>query len=137
MLQLRSSADFYGETPNYVALSHVWSGVNLFHGFGRKIFENRSIDIDKLPAKFAKAISACHKLEHRYIWIDFLCIDQDDSSEKFSALREMDKIYEQADLTIVLSGHENLWDVSEETLSCKTPTQDEVDSRVANDKYRN
>ena len=121
MLQLRSLADFYGTTPNYVALSYVWGGDNLFHKFGRNIFENRSVDIDKLPTKFAKAISACYKLERRYVWIDFLCIDQDGSSEKFSALREMDKIYEQADLTIALSGHENLWDVSEKTLSRKSP----------------
>jgi len=137
MLQLRFSADFHDKTPNYVALSHVWGCDNLFHRFGRNIFENRSVDIDKLPAKFAKVISACHKLERRYIWIDFLCIDQDDSSGKFSALREMDKIYEQAEFTIVLSGHENLGDISEKTLSCKSPMQDEVDARVANDTCRN
>ena len=113
MLQLRSLADFYDTTPDYVALSHVWAGDNLFHKFGRNIFENRFVDIDKLPAKFAKAISACYELERRYIWVDFLCIDQDDSSDKFLALREIGKIYEQADLTIALSGHENLWDASE------------------------
>ena len=120
ILQLRSLADFYGTTPNYVALSHVWAADNLFHKFGRNIFENRSVDIDKLPTKFAKAISACYKLERRYIWVDFLCIDQDDSNEKFSAIREMDKIYEQADLTIAISGHEFLGDVTEKTLSCKS-----------------
>lgn len=141
MLQLRSLADFYGTTPNYVALSHVWAGEYLFHKFGRNIFENRFVDIDKLPTKFAKAISVCYKLERRYIWVDFLCIDQDDSSEKFSAIREMDKIYEQADLTIALSGHENLWDVSEKTLSCKTNSMpgwlticDKINFDVENEK---
>lgn len=40
-------------------------------------------------------------LGHRYLWVDELCIDQENASHRNSQLGKMDQIYKGADLTIV------------------------------------
>lgn len=39
-----------------------------------------SIDIEFLPATFVDAVLLCRKVGFRYLWIDVLCIIQDDGS---------------------------------------------------------
>ncbi|KAJ9504305.1 hypothetical protein H2202_000361 [Exophiala xenobiotica] len=56
----------------------------------------------RLPRTIEDAMTLSHLLGYRYLWIDALCIVQDDTiEEKISHLTNMKAIYSQARLTIV------------------------------------
>lgn len=54
-----------------------------------------------LPLIISNAISLCNDLGERYLWIDRLCIVQDDAEEKPGQIAGMDKIYRSATFTII------------------------------------
>ena len=58
-------------------------------------------DLGRVPQTISDAIEVCRRLKMRYLWVDALCIIQDDEKDKDSQLPEMDKIYSVAALTIV------------------------------------
>jgi hypothetical protein len=90
----------------YVALSHCWVnrtvpttttanlGAHLNH-----------IYFDSLPQTFQEVIKVCRWLAIRYLWIDSLCIIQNDSADWEQQAAKMDSIYENAFFTIAAHGH--------------------------------
>ncbi|KAH8746733.1 heterokaryon incompatibility protein-domain-containing protein [Hyaloscypha sp. PMI_1271] len=83
-----------GECAPYITLSHRWGGqipsrllkTNLANYLIR-------LDLSKLPRTFVEAIELAQTLSIRYLWIDALCIVQDDQEEwQIEALR-MAEIY--------------------------------------------
>ena len=54
-----------------------------------------------LPSTVRAAISCAEELPFRYLWIDALCIVQDDSEHKAIQLRQMDRVYSAPALTLV------------------------------------
>jgi len=60
-----------------------------------------------LPPAFRDAIDIARRLDVRYLWIDSLCIIQDDQLDWQTESARMSTIYQQALLTISagLSGH--------------------------------
>jgi hypothetical protein len=82
----------------YLALSYVW-------GDGTQVTESqteKNFDIwDNMPRTVQDAITVNKELGYRYLWVDDFCINQQNSSEKFSQTAQMDKIYSGADLSIV------------------------------------
>ena len=89
----------------YVALSYVW-------GFGKQLQNNTKIrksleqpeallkKIGQLPNIIRDAIILTREIGERYLWVDSLCIIQDDPSDKASQIGAMDRIYSNAMLTI-------------------------------------
>jgi hypothetical protein len=116
ILRLRSSTDFLGMKPHYVALSSVWDSHHDFFQLGKTLFENQTVDVDKLPPKFAKAISAVNLLDRRYLWIDSLCINKDNIEEMCFTIRDMAQIYQNADVTLIFSGNEGVVNVRDKVL---------------------
>lgn len=53
------------------------------------------------------AMAAVKRRNHRYLWVDALCIIQDDSADKKLNLDIMDQIYRDADITIVAAAGHN------------------------------
>ncbi|KAF9481738.1 HET-domain-containing protein [Pholiota conissans] len=98
----------------YVALSYVWGNINI-----SKILRLLKVNVqdlekpgsllhqeyyDKIPITVRDAILAVRELHIRYLWIDSLCIIQDDDGEhgsKFDAISKMDLVYGAAYLTII------------------------------------
>jgi hypothetical protein len=78
----------------YVALSYVW-GPPTSEG---EVIDNQLPEV--LPQTIEDAITVTLRLGFSYIWIDRYCIPQSDGDEKFSQIRQMDSIYESAQLTI-------------------------------------
>ncbi|KAI9857101.1 MAG: hypothetical protein M1813_008592 [Trichoglossum hirsutum] len=90
----------------YMALSYVWGGpqkvVASKGNFSINTNGETYMDLPPvLPRTIEDAISVVIALDHRYLWVDSLCIIQDDPAEKHDQIAHMDLIYGSADLTIV------------------------------------
>ncbi|UJO21758.1 uncharacterized protein CLAFUR5_09102 [Fulvia fulva] len=87
----------------YVALSYVWGSSNnvLTLRSNEAQFRNSGGLDMKLPLTIRHAMEVTKALSHRYLWVDSLCIVQDDDSTKQALMDVMDAIYSSADLTIV------------------------------------
>ncbi|ERF76321.1 hypothetical protein EPUS_04179 [Endocarpon pusillum Z07020] len=92
----------------YVALSYVWggskggscNGVTIFTG-GAKVLRSC------LPNVVLDAIQVTKALGLRYLWVDKLCIDQDNPTLKHDQISQMDKIYRGAEVTIIAAAGED------------------------------
>jgi hypothetical protein len=93
--------EFNEEEGSYVCLSHCWGSSSVFtttKATLRSMLSN--IPWPSLPKTFQDAIAVTHKLGLRYLWIDSLCIVQDDVEDwgRESALMEV--IYGGSMLTL-------------------------------------
>ncbi len=59
------------------------------------------IDMTCLPQTLRDAIEVTRGLNIRYLWIDALCIVQDDDSDKANEIQQMGEIYKNSTVTIV------------------------------------
>jgi Heterokaryon incompatibility protein (HET) len=96
----------------FLVLSYVWGPVKVFKllkdnlpqlqvkGALNKVWQN-------LPKTIQDAITLTSSLSIRHIWIDSLCIVQDDSSDKNSLIPYMHIIYDRAFMTIVAASGED------------------------------
>jgi hypothetical protein len=81
----------------YVALSYVWG-----QGNAAKIEKGTSkILASTLSPVISDAIQVTTALGFQYLWVDQICIDQDDPTTKNEQITQMDLIYHNAELTIV------------------------------------
>jgi len=91
----------------FVALSHQWGSFTQHRKFCtyKKNFEalQRGIRVTELPKTFYDAVVVTRNLGVQYLWIDSLCIIQDDAEdwEKESTL--MEQVYSSAYVTIAAS----------------------------------
>ncbi|RYP93112.1 hypothetical protein DL770_000769 [Monosporascus sp. CRB-9-2] len=98
----------------YVALSYVWgksnNGVTTTDNLKQRMRRGGlGAEFDTLPAVIRDACSVVEKLSKRrprddplrYLWVDSLCIVQDDEDDQNSQIPQMDKIYHQSLVTIV------------------------------------
>ncbi|KAF3769537.1 HET-domain-containing protein, partial [Cryphonectria parasitica EP155] len=90
----------------YVALSYVW-GVpfeedlrQLYLCTGNKHDYLDRVPEEKLPQTLQDAVFATRKLGIRYLWIDALCIIQDDKEFKKKEIMNMHRIFGDSHLTI-------------------------------------
>jgi hypothetical protein len=88
-------------TP-YVALSHVW-GTKRFLSTTSAALRDRkqSINLCDMPANFRDAILVIRVLGLRYIWIDSLCIVQDDKNDWQKEAQKMAHVYSSAYITLI------------------------------------
>ncbi|KAE9981718.1 hypothetical protein EG327_006119 [Venturia inaequalis] len=87
----------------YLALSYVWGGVN-------QVSSQLGLVPDDLPQTVQDAIDFTLLLDRTdYLWVDSLCIDQN-KDVKHDQIANMDKIYQNAMLTIIAASGENASD---------------------------
>jgi hypothetical protein len=92
----------------YIALSHCWGKNPIVRTTtGTLAQRKQGIDMSLLPPAFRDAIVIARRLDVRYLWIDSLCIIQDDQLDWQTESAKMSTIYQHALLTIsaALSGH--------------------------------
>jgi hypothetical protein len=96
----------------YFALSYVWGNMVTFQTIKSNLSELEEQGSilrlrDKFPQVINDAISLVSALEERFLWVDALCIVQDDARDKRAQIPSMGMIYRQAVATIVsLSGED-------------------------------
>ncbi|KAI4231922.1 MAG: hypothetical protein L6R40_007577 [Gallowayella cf. fulva] len=96
--------DFHHEY-DYVALSYVWGGVATLQNkkaIRKELTKAGALTrrSHKLPNTIKDAIELTDNLGERYLWVDSLCIIQDDDEDKALQIAAMDLIYSSAILTI-------------------------------------
>ncbi|OAX35137.1 HET-domain-containing protein [Rhizopogon vinicolor AM-OR11-026] len=92
----------------YVALSYVWGGMGEEYWTTRANLKPRSrrggLDASLLPGTISDTIQLIRQLGERYLWIDALCIVQDDPEDKAVQIRVMELIYGSSVFTIFAVG---------------------------------
>lgn len=92
------------EPPRYVALSHCWGQLQeheKFCTYKRNIAQRKAgIELDALPRTFRDAIVVARGLSIDYIWIDSLCIIQDDDDDWRNEASKMGEVFSAAYCTI-------------------------------------
>lgn len=90
------------EDGKYLALSHCWGDVVTVPKTTKGTLEQRrhGIRVETLSRTFRDAIDITRKLGFRYIWIDALCIVQDDPADWAEEAAKMSSVYAGAALTI-------------------------------------
>ncbi|KAG8355548.1 hypothetical protein FVEN_g6473 [Fusarium venenatum] len=94
-------------TGNYIALSHCWGKLSKQERFCTYIDNiqgfKQHIPFDELPQTFKDAVITTRALKVRYLWIDSLCIIQEDPPDwKIEAAR-MEDVFNSAYCTIAAS----------------------------------
>lgn len=101
-----------GEKLEYLALSYVWGRIQtlqlLKHNKVKLAKVGSLCDlIDEIPTVIRDAITFTKDLGYKYLWVDTLCICQDDTETKERQIAGMNTVYAQATMTIVaLEGHD-------------------------------
>ncbi|RSL58395.1 hypothetical protein CEP54_007793 [Fusarium duplospermum] len=96
------------EGGKYIALSHCWGDVIPLKTT-KSTFDEfcRGIDLTKFPQTFKDAIVVCQELQIRYLWIDSLCIIQDDDDDWAVQSPKMSDVYQNAYITIAAAAAQN------------------------------
>jgi hypothetical protein len=97
------------DRTRYVALSYVWGEDRMKWEMPRTrkaaVRADKSgeeiIELPKvLPRTIRDAIEVTRVISYHYLWVDSLCIIQDDEEDRDLQINMMDEIYSNADLTI-------------------------------------
>ena len=99
------------EDCRYVALSYVWGGAITLEAKVSNIeFLSQpggllsAFKTTPIAQTILDAIELTQNIEEDYLWVDSLCIVQDDQIEKHRQISAMDQVYGSAVLTIVAAG---------------------------------
>ncbi|KAI6089515.1 heterokaryon incompatibility protein-domain-containing protein [Hypoxylon rubiginosum] len=101
-----------GETAQYATLSYCWGkgGQQLTTTTGNLQDHMVSIPVKSLPQTIRDAVEVCQKISIRYLWVDALCIVQDDDDDKIDQIACMGLIYKQSTVTVVAASAEKVAD---------------------------
>ncbi|KAF4628515.1 hypothetical protein G7Y89_g9639 [Cudoniella acicularis] len=88
----------------YVALSYCWGGDQVIKTTKLTIKDwGVSLPFEILPKTLQDAIIVTSKLNIRYLWVDALCIIQDDPEDMAQEMSQMARIYSSAVVTVAAS----------------------------------
>ena len=100
----------------YMTLSYVWprfETLRLLKSNTAELHSRNALleSLPKLSRVIRDAMDVVLELGERYMWVDALCITQDDELEKISLINAMDRIYGGSVLTLVVAKEEPpVWD---------------------------
>ena len=106
-VRLVNSADLEDKNP-YMTLSHCWGSVTPIRYTALTTAELESgLAVGDLPKTFQDAVAVARTIRCQYLWIDSLCIAQDDRKDWEVEAAQMDKVYSNAMLNIGATGSAN------------------------------
>ncbi|KAI1117922.1 heterokaryon incompatibility protein-domain-containing protein [Nemania sp. NC0429] len=102
---------------DYVALSYVWGKPKPGRTFRQAFLDplpadlsqaqSLTLNMEEIPRTIRDAIDVVEKLGEHYLWVDALCIFQDDVGQKMQMIGIMNRIYRRAILTVIAAGGDN------------------------------
>ncbi|KAI0535350.1 heterokaryon incompatibility protein-domain-containing protein [Xylaria digitata] len=85
----------------FAALSYCWGGEQPMKCLSSNVASYRTaIPFEEQPLTIKGAVKICQGIGLQYLWIDALCIIQDDSNDKSVEIAKMTSIYGSATVTI-------------------------------------
>src|ERR1700693_1209399 len=122
MVYLRNTG---GEKGAYITLSYVWGGPGRIPKttFSNIAERKGGILVSSLPKTFQDVIIITRKLNVPYVWIDALCIIQDDEKDWARQAGQMSRIYQFSLFTVAATGAE---DTSRGCFLDRVPTSVEI-----------
>lgn len=89
----------------YIALSYCWGGANDQQTARSNVIcrYNEGLVISEQPKSIQDAIQTARLMGSRFLWIDALCIVEDDDADMATQMSQMDQVYQHADLLISAS----------------------------------
>ena len=108
-------------TGRYVTLSYCWGGSQPPSATTSETYESHrnGMSVLGLPKLYQDALEVTRALGFQYLWIDSLCIVQDDENDWQVECAQMDLVYENAALTITSPASS---DTSQSFLADRTTT---------------
>lgn len=96
----------------YVALSYVWGNVETLKTYStnfKQLSQNGGISTQdaRIPRSIQDAIVFTKAIGEHFLWVDSLCIIQDDEEQKHSQIQAMNLIYHNAVLTLIAATGSN------------------------------
>jgi hypothetical protein len=98
------------EKARYCALSYVWGSTERFASTTQNLQElsaNQALKGLNLPKTIMDSIRFCQEIGCKFLWVDSLCIVQDDEESKQGQIDSMDVIYSHAYLAIIAAAGDN------------------------------
>ena len=91
---------------DYVALSYCWGGPqDVTTTIANRVrHEQEGIEVASLPCSISDAACVTAALGIQYLWVDALCIVQDDDASKALEIEKMGDIYANATLVLLAGG---------------------------------
>ncbi|KAH8724901.1 heterokaryon incompatibility protein-domain-containing protein [Phaeosphaeriaceae sp. PMI808] len=87
---------------SYLALSYVWGGPQAYILTKGTVKEKcRDLDLSQIPQTILDAITVAKELEFSFLWVDALCIIQDDPKSQLNEIAAMGRIYRDSTLTLI------------------------------------
>jgi hypothetical protein len=84
------------EQAGYACLSYAWGTSGNLKTFKENLeAHQRGIDVASLPRTLSEAVYVCKFMRIRYLWIDALCIIQDDTQDWMDQIPKMASIVSQ------------------------------------------
>lgn len=103
-LRLRETECEFAERSPYVALSYCWGREQNVVTTTQSLRRHLTIiNIHELPPTLRDAVMIVDKLGLQYLWVDSLCIIQDDPNDKELEIAQMPLVYSQATVTLATS----------------------------------
>lgn len=112
-----------GKQGRYIALSHCWGkGVSFMTKKDNIKTLCKAINLLNLPKTFQDAVLVTRRLGIKYLWIDSLCIIQDDKDDWRRESRRMEDVFGSAYCTIAATSAKD----SNEGFLCPRPAKHSV-----------
>lgn len=97
------SEDLTSKDTKYMTLSHRWAEPELMSSTTKSNVQDRMSKIEDLPTTYQQAMTITKMLGVPYIWIDSLCIIQDDDEDKGREIIKMAAVYSNSHCNIAAS----------------------------------
>ncbi|KAK0710605.1 heterokaryon incompatibility protein-domain-containing protein [Lasiosphaeris hirsuta] len=94
---------------SFVCLSYVWGRAPVFKTLRGNVGQMKKPGSlvshqNSFPRSIRDAISVTRILGERFLWVDSICIVQDDDGDKEKQISVMDQVYQAASMTLVIAG---------------------------------
>ena len=95
-----------GEKHAYVCLSYCWGKINTEYVTTKenRPFRNNKIILADLPKTIRDAVNFTRRLKQKFLWVDAICIVQNDEEDWRMQGQQMASIYRNSSLTIAAAG---------------------------------
>jgi hypothetical protein len=119
--RLIMSEDLYNQDIRYATLSYCWGNANFRTTKENENSHRQQLPLHLIPRTLQDALTLTRNLHIQFLWIDALCIVQDDYAEWKIEASRMQDIYSGSSITIAAT------DAADSSMGCFFPNPSKLD----------